>query len=117
MRGAEPWVGRAAWNFGSYYLWGDVPALMPKAVSRGIKNAGGSWFRESHNKVPHSRGDALRGVKNGGDWFGSGENASLQRRHGSGSTKRKEAAALVAKIPLELSTWIGRAWLPQEIAA
>lgn len=29
VRGAQPWVGRARWNFGSYYLWGDVPALMP----------------------------------------------------------------------------------------
>ena len=29
VRGAQPWVGRALWNFGSYYLWGDVPALMP----------------------------------------------------------------------------------------
>ncbi len=31
VRGAEPWVGRARWNFGSFYLWGDVPALMPRA--------------------------------------------------------------------------------------
>jgi hypothetical protein len=32
VRGAQPWVGRARWNFGSYYLWGDVPALMPITV-------------------------------------------------------------------------------------
>lgn len=29
VRGAQPWVGRAAWHYGSYYLFGDVPALMP----------------------------------------------------------------------------------------
>ena len=29
VRGAQPWVGRARWNYGSFYLWGDVPALMP----------------------------------------------------------------------------------------
>src|SRR6185369_9872009 len=29
VKGAQPWVGRAAWSFGSYCLWGDVPALMP----------------------------------------------------------------------------------------
>jgi site-specific DNA-cytosine methylase len=29
VRGAQKWVGRASWNYGSYYLWGDVPALMP----------------------------------------------------------------------------------------
>ena len=27
--GAQRWVGQAAWHYGSYYLWGDVPALMP----------------------------------------------------------------------------------------
>src|SRR5271166_411581 len=25
VRGAQPWVGRARGNFGSFYLWGDVP--------------------------------------------------------------------------------------------
>ena len=29
VKGAQPWVGRARWSFGSFYLWGDVPALMP----------------------------------------------------------------------------------------
>lgn len=29
VRGAQRWVGRSQWNFGSYHLWGDVPALMP----------------------------------------------------------------------------------------
>jgi hypothetical protein len=46
VKGAQPWVGRAAWNFGSFYLWGDVPALMPAAL-RATKNSdlgGGSWF-------------------------------------------------------------------------
>src|SRR5271165_6508467 len=31
VRGAQSWVGRARYNFGSFYLWGDVPALMPIA--------------------------------------------------------------------------------------
>jgi hypothetical protein len=34
VRGAQPWVGRARWNFGSFYLWGDVPALMPLTMRR-----------------------------------------------------------------------------------
>jgi hypothetical protein len=29
VRGAQKYVGRAQWHYGSYYLWGDVPALMP----------------------------------------------------------------------------------------
>jgi hypothetical protein len=31
VRGVQKWVGRAKWHYGSYYLWGDVPALMPSA--------------------------------------------------------------------------------------
>lgn len=29
VRGAQPWVGGARWHYGSFYFWGDVPALMP----------------------------------------------------------------------------------------
>lgn len=36
VRGAQPWVGRSRWNFGSFHLWGDVPALMPIAY-RAVK--------------------------------------------------------------------------------
>ena len=43
VRGAIPWVGRSRWNYGSYHLWGDVPALMP--MTKTLKNiSGGSWF-------------------------------------------------------------------------
>ncbi len=47
VRGAKPYVGRARWNFGSYYLWGDVPALMP------IRKCGGGF------------GSGREGLKNG----------------------------------------------------
>ena len=44
VRGACPWVGRSRWNFGSYHLWGDVPALMPMtkrvAFKGGDRNIG-----------------------------------------------------------------------------
>src|ERR1017187_4300289 len=34
MRGAVKWVSHPVkWHFGSYYLWGDVPALMPVTFS------------------------------------------------------------------------------------
>jgi hypothetical protein len=32
VKGAQPWVGSASWHFGSFYLWGDVPALMPMTL-------------------------------------------------------------------------------------
>ena len=34
VKGAQPWVGRAKWHYGSFYLWGDAPALMPGAFGR-----------------------------------------------------------------------------------
>lgn len=43
VRGAQPWVGRSAWNFGSYHLWGDVPALMPIPVSNRLKGGQTNW--------------------------------------------------------------------------
>lgn len=39
VRGACPWVGRSRWNYGSFHLWGDVPALMPMTVQRRMKSA------------------------------------------------------------------------------
>jgi hypothetical protein len=161
VRGAQPWVGRARWNYGSFYLWGDVPALMPptfkahknpgfrfdgsgrsfqsESVDRHTKNTGGSWFNIAHNttsgkgrnsdgrKVPSDTGRrtdigkgarlttrdcGLEGRKNGNDWFGAGENCSLQRRHGSKSNGRKMAAAMIAKIPLPLSRHIAATYRP-----
>jgi len=29
VRGAQKWVGRSKWNYGSFHFWGDIPALMP----------------------------------------------------------------------------------------
>jgi len=37
VRGAQEWVGRSRWNYGSYHLWGDVPALMPMVSQRRMK--------------------------------------------------------------------------------
>jgi hypothetical protein len=200
VRGAQKWVGRARWNFGSYYLWGDVPALMP-ATSRlkepkvplvdgipnnaekpgyvrrplngnplqviGFKSSGMNWSDRTkhgqdftriagrqamkcdcqcpepqsgpamrsmecpiHNQNPDPRpetglkGSPHRtaghwtnsaehdGIKNGNDWFGSGENSSLQRRYGANTTGRKFASAMIAKIPLPLSRFIARTFRP-----
>jgi hypothetical protein len=160
VRGAQKWVGRARWNYGSFYLWGDVPALMP-ITSRASKNNGGSWFNVAHNttsgkgqnpdgrKVSGLRFDGSggsfqtasvehAGIKNGGDWFGSGDDCSLQRhysgskqagiggkrrngkgdgwfqdgaaRHGSQSPARKAASAMIAKIPLPLARHIAQVY-------
>ena len=34
VRGAQEWVGRSRFHFGSFHLWGDVPVLMPLARAK-----------------------------------------------------------------------------------
>jgi hypothetical protein len=84
VRGAQKWVGRARWSFGSFYLWGDVPALMPKAV-RVAKVPGLDW-NGFKNGDPNYRGQAFNthadrrlreDIKNtGGSWFAIAHNTS-----------------------------------------
>jgi hypothetical protein len=97
VKGAQPWVGKARWHYGSFYLWGDVPALMPivrRHAKVGIKNGGGSWFCIAHNTT----------------------SGTAQSPYGRPcSAGRKAASALIAKIPFPLAEWIGRAWLPQGV--
>ena len=104
VRGAQPWVGRARWNFGSFYLWGDVPALMPAAVkAQKFTRLAGKHAVEKET-----------GTKNGNDWFGAGEACSEQRRHGSKSIGRKAASAMIAKIPLILSRHIAATYASKQ---
>jgi C-5 cytosine-specific DNA methylase len=215
VRGAIPWVGRSRANFGSYHLWGDVPALMPmtsravkvpgmgagwvhpddprhkpglafnpaaqgervraelaaaadgrklsgfrfdgsgrsfqsESVSRkhivveGVKTSGAPHIRDGEAHTKHLTNPAEHGLKHRGDWFSDPSSPSRQGgqvkvaegRKGAGagagaewfdqnlcvkssnSPARKAASAKIAKIPLVLATWIGRAHLPaKEIAA
>ena len=70
VKGAQPWVGRAKWHYGSYYLWGDVPALMPSTF-RGVMKLG---VAHRSNGETNFHGSAARaGQKNdGGSWFAIG---------------------------------------------
>jgi hypothetical protein len=95
VRGAQKWVGRARWNWGSFYLWGDVPALMPKAVKAGIKG------------VPH---------RTSGHWTNSAEHGVKHHESGAVSPRRKMASAMMAKIPLPLSRHIARCYLPSRLS-
>ena len=78
VRGAQKWVGRSRWNFGSFHLWGDVPALMPM-TKQAVKVAGLNWngsdkpgyVARAFNTTAEQR---LRNeIKNsGGSWFAIG---------------------------------------------
>lgn len=124
VRGAIPWIGRSRWHFGSFHLWGDVPALMPmacKAVNRpGRSMSRGAPQWSTHHQtadivnegVKWTTDFAERGVK-GFTPHGQplGQNV-LGRKHGSKSSARKQASAMIAKIPLTLSRWVAKAWYP-----
>lgn len=85
VRGAQKWIGRSRWNYGSFHLWGDVPALMPMGSS---------------TKLP-SRG-----------WFNDSDDPNRMAMYGSKSPERKRISAMIAKIPLPLSRHIAAAWHP-----
>ena len=135
VRGAQPWVGRARWNFGSFYLWGDVPAIMPMAVKASkvpgfrFDGSGASFQTASveHVKVPSETGRRTNpgngarftsrdcgveaGVKQGGDWSNASQ-PSMSRLYGSKAPQRKMASAMIAKIPPVLARHIAAVYRP-----
>jgi hypothetical protein len=135
VRGAQPWVGRSKWHYGSYHLWGDVPALMP-ITFRGFKSTGMNWSDrtkkgqdftrvagrqrqttgEMWRELAESSGE-LYGVKQGGDWFGKNCESRMSRRLGSKSKARKAASAQIAKIPFPLAVHIARVFKPEQPAS
>lgn len=118
VRGAQKWVGKSAWNFGSYHLWGDLPALMPIALKNRMKYQSDCSARLwKDREVPRlNQGHApiaeQMGVKQGGDWFGAGEKSSMSRRFSSRSVARKACSAKIAKIPFPLAQHIARVFKP-----
>jgi hypothetical protein len=93
VRGAIPWVGQSAAKYGSFHLWGDVPALMP--IARRARLAGDFAMAAPGD-------DGVEGFTPHGQPLGANELG----RHGSKSLARKRASAMVAKIPLPLSRYI-----------
>lgn len=56
------------------------------------------------------------GIKQGGDWFNASQ-PSISRMSSSKSKARKAASALIAKIPLPLSRYIGSVYRQTEAKA
>ena len=131
VRGAQEWVGRASGKFGSFYLWGDLPALMPRAVrivkvptldgGRRTDHGKGARFTSrdcgiegSGLKMPGINlsevGFNVAMARTIGDVPSIKQTAEMKRQHIG--TKRKMASALIAKIPLELSRHIAASYLP-----
>lgn len=131
VRGAQKWVGRARWSFGSYYLWGDVPALMPPITARKVSgfrfDGSGKSFQsasvERTQKTPAGNCTAVmwkdrpiaRYASPTAEEFGKHEfgwAGSEMRKGTSHGARRKAASALIAKIPFPLAQHIARCFKP-----
>lgn len=137
--GAQPWVGPAKWHYGSFYLWGDVPALMP--LDGKFKSSGMNWSDQSKRgqdftriaaqctKVPGFRFDGSGGsfqtasVKGAGlGWLNDakrngGTETGYLSKSGSTSPARKAASAQIAKIPFPLARHIARCFKHERVLA
>lgn len=122
VRGAQPWVGPARWNYGSYYLWGDVPAMMPAVIDarkvpgfrfdgsgRSFQTASVNLHQDSGQKHRDADGYERNHPKAFG-WKGP-------RTSSSATSARKAASAKIAKIPFALSSHIARVYHPKRLAA
>jgi len=126
VKGAQPWVGRARWNFGSFYLWGDVPALMPVTFGRQVMKVG---IAHRSNGATNFHGQkspgqkvtnrnpvhALAGIKGSEGYERDHPDAFGWKKPGTSSKSpaRKMASAMIAKIPLPLSRHIARTYMPR----
>lgn len=135
VKGAQKYMGRAAWHFGSYYIWGDVPALWPIPAHRcavkvagqkqneeyrlteGAKVPGQDWsrFKKTGQVSPHWNMQAVKGK--GGSWFGKTGQSGNPRAcpvSGHSRSRRKEVSALIAMIPYPLALHIGQTFYPAQ---
>jgi hypothetical protein len=117
VRGAIPWVGCSRWNFGSFHLWGDVPALMPSASRLGVKTTGHVNRRDGYSHTRHltnqAESDCVKQRGSGHLWWDKALNERRKEAPGSKSTARKAASAMIAKIPARMATHIGRVYWPR----
>ncbi len=121
--GAQKWVGRAKWHYGSYYLWGDVPALMPITGRPAKINGTGSWFYAKDNPDAfcwRSNQHTPPGLKVAGFNFHEYEKTGKPGRsfqsaavaNNTKSNSRKAASAHIARIPFELARYIASVYKP-----
>jgi hypothetical protein len=139
VRGAQPYMGKADSHYGSFYLWGNVPALLPsgrpfKGFHRANVNTtpfsgpgfkggtDGKQWRGNMGPIPsfkgvsdrrdnfHAQGERGNRLKNGTRMSGRG--AAQVGHHGSSA--RKQWSAQAAMIPYELAHWIGVCFKPKE---
>lgn len=125
--GTQKWVGRSRFSFGSFHLWGDVPALMPRAFAA-VKVPGLNWSSNDPEKskafnstaVSRRRTDPGKGARFTSRDCGVEKGFARKWRDSpngmpmmsSKSPARKAASAQIAKIPYPLAQHIARVFKP-----
>jgi hypothetical protein len=138
VKGAQPWVGRAAWNFGSYFLWGDIPALMPiqryhqrlkvkageqwnvnrenftgtRGWDEGLKAPGGAHVRDGAESTARLTNPA-EGRKHHGDWFRDPDCPSRQ----GGQLKPPARVSATPPVDGRKGVGSGAEWFDQNISS
>jgi hypothetical protein len=112
VRGAQKWVGGATWHYGPFYLWGDVPGLMPIGTIKKLGGADTHLFKKTGKHCGNwstlaFRLDGYKQFESGAEWFDQGINGLSSKGH-----NRKAASAMIAKIPLALSIHLARCFKP-----
>jgi C-5 cytosine-specific DNA methylase len=124
VRGAQKWVGRSRWNYGSFHLWGDVPALMPMTRFRskspkpgtgnqlcairpdqfredGQKTSGLVNIRNGHSHTRHLTNqvehDQIRNT--GGSWFNVAHNTTSGHGRNPDGRKMKDQDGYARNYP------------------
>jgi hypothetical protein len=145
VKGAQPWVGRAKWAYGSYFLWGDIPALMPiqkyhsrlkvkegeqwninranftgtRGWDEGLKNPGFRFDGSGRSFQSESVARHVEGRKNdGGSWFNIGSPG--QKVTGANPVGRLKPPARVSANPPAVGrkgAGAGAEWFDQNISS
>lgn len=122
VRGANPWVGRSRYNYGSFHLWGDVPALMPSTFRQPLKlgiahrpngETNFHGIKQSGRTMCYPPGSAnpekVKGRTGKLHWLKDYSNVSINDGHknpgsrfdGSGKSFQTESVNLHVKVPSE----------------
>lgn len=116
--GAQKWVGRAAWHFGSFYLWGDIPALMPITMNRTAMKQGVAHRSDGSTNFHGKKVPGLNFSKRGGPAFNS--TAAQRYREGvkvAGLKPGRFPPGGLAQGAIDRSTKQGGDWFNKEARA
>ena len=93
VRGAQPWVGRSAWNYGSFHLWGDVPALMPITLGDGVKVPGQVHGAEYALTRAGANGQTVLGTRKDSNGHSRNDGGDEQPGSAVGSVRLRDGRA------------------------